>query len=223
MAVVVLLCVVAMVALTLALGGDDDAGAADTPVPGECAAPPVPPAAPQTYDEAPDPAIAEDAVWEATVTTNCGDIVLELDGKKAPQTVASFISLSGDGYYDASPCHRLTTGNIFVLQCGDPTGTGSGNPGYGFGIENAPPDGAYPTGTLAMARGTDPNSNGSQFFIVYDDTMLPTEGGGYSIFGKVTAGLDIVEKIAEQGVADGAGDGAPAKPISILEVSVEKV
>ena len=73
-----------------------------------------------------------------------------------------------------------------------------------------------------MARSDDPNSNGSQFFIVYDDTTLPTDGGGYSIFGKVTEGLDIVDAIAEQGVDGGAGDGAPAQPISILSVSVEK-
>ncbi len=148
--------------------------------------------------------------------------MLELDGELAPQTVASFLMLSEDGYYDDSSCHRLTTEGIFVLQCGDPTGTGSGDPGYSYELENAPPDGNYPTGTLAMARSADPNSNGSQFFIVYDDTQLPVEGGGYSIFGSVQSGLDILNSIAEAGVEGGAGDGAPAQPISILSISVEK-
>jgi len=105
-----------------------------------------------------------------------------------------------------------------VLQCGDPTGQGSGGPGYSYGIENAPKDGNYPRGALAMARTSDPNSNGSQFFIVYKDTSLPTEGGGYSIFGTVTKGLDIVDKIAAEGVAGGGGDGAPAQPVSILSI-----
>ena len=89
------------------------------------------------------------------------------------------------------------------------------------GIENAPADGAYPPGTLAMARTQDPNSNGGQFFIVYDDTTLPVDGGGYSIFGRVTEGLEIVQAVADQGVDGGRGDGAPAQPISILSVDVE--
>ena len=147
--------------------------------------------------------------------------MVELDGEAAPQTVASFRFLSQDGYYDDSPCHRLTTAGIFVLQCGDPTGTGSGGPGYSFGVENAPADGVYPPGTLAMARGQDPNTNGGQFFFVYDKTSLP-DPNGYTIFGTVTEGLDIVERIAQQGVDGGAGDGAPAQPISILDVSVEE-
>ena len=109
-----------------------------------------------------------------------------------------------------------------MLQCGDPTGTGTGGPGYGYGIENAPADGTYPRGTLAMARTQDPNSNGGQFFIVFEETALPVEGGGYSIFGEVVEGMDIVDAIAEAGVAGGAGDGVPAQPISILDVTVEK-
>ena len=83
--------------------------------------------------------------------------------------MASFVALAKSGYWADSPCHRLTTSGIYVLQCGDPTGTGTG-PGYAFGVENAPKDGAYPAGTLAMARTSDPNSNGGQFFIVYKDT-----------------------------------------------------
>ncbi|MEJ7773744.1 MAG: peptidylprolyl isomerase, partial [Nocardioidaceae bacterium] len=146
---------------------------------------------------------------------------VELDGKAAPQTVASFRFLSQDGYFDDSPCHRLTTAGIFVLQCGDPTGTGTGSPGYMFGVENAPVSGTYPPGTLAMARGTDPNTNGGQFFFVYEETSLP-DPNGYTIFGTVTKGLDIVRQVARQGAVDGATDGAPAQPISILDVSVEE-
>ncbi len=196
------------------------AGPSAVAVPG-CEAAPAAPPAPKTLS-LPDKAATEGKTYTATVTTNCGDIVFELDGAKAPQTVASFNALSGEGYFDDSPCHRLTSGGLFVLQCGDPTGSGSGGPGYGFGIENAPADGQYPTGTLAMARTSDPNSNGSQFFIVYKDTQLPTDGGGYSIFGKVTQGLDIVQKVAAAGTdeSNGAGDGKPLAPISILAVAV---
>src|SRR4029078_872499 len=121
-----------------------------------------------------------------------------------------------------SPCHRVTKvadpSPLFVLQCGDPLGgTGSG-PGYSYGIENAPKDGKYPRGSLAMARTTDPNSNADQFFIVYKDTDLSSVPAGYSIFGTVTGGMDIVDRIAAAGVSGGATDGAPAAPISILKV-----
>jgi peptidyl-prolyl cis-trans isomerase B (cyclophilin B) len=170
----------------------------------------------------PDKKTAAGKTFVATVTTNCGVITMELDGTKAPQTVASFLSLAKSGYWVDSPCHRLTTAKdgIFVLQCGDPTGAGSGNPGYGFGVENAPADYTFAPGTLAMARTQDPKSNGGQFFIVYKKTELkdPT---GYSIFGRITSGMDIVDKIAAAGLnpAD-ASSAAPLQPISILKVDV---
>ena len=189
----------------------------------QCEEPPALPTEPRMFgrDDLPAPKSGDPATLSATVETTCGDIVLELAAADAPQTVASFEFLAGEGYWDDSPCHRLTTQGIFVLQCGDPTGTGSGNPGYGYGIENAPPDGLYPPGTLAMARTSDPNSNGGQFFIVYEDTQLPTDGGGYSIFGRVTEGMEIVEGIAAAGAQGGASDGPPAQPVSILSVEVE--
>jgi peptidyl-prolyl cis-trans isomerase B (cyclophilin B) len=172
----------------------------------------------------PDKGVAEGRTYVATVTTNCGDIELTLDGAKAPQAVASFLELAKQSYWLNSPCHRLTTSDALkVLQCGDPTGTGSGTPGYGFAVENAPADGAYPRGTLAMARTSDPKEgNGGQFFIVYGDSSLP-DPDGYSVFGTVTAGLDIVDKIAAAGVAPGGSstdDGFPVAPISILRVAV---
>ncbi len=172
----------------------------------------------------PDASVAEGKTYVATMSTNCGDIELTLDGAAAPQAVASFLQLAEKNYWVDAPCHRLTTSaSLKVLQCGDPTGSGSGDPGYGFGVENAPKDGVYPRGTLAMARTTDPEKgNGGQFFLVYGDSTLP-DPDGYTIFGTVTAGLDIVDKIAAAGVAPGGtspDDGTPAAPISILAVDV---
>ena len=171
-----------------------------------------------TFEPADPPEIEVSGTLTGVISTNCGEVEVELFADLAPTTVASFDFLGTEGYWDGSPCHRLTTQGIFVLQCGDPTGTGRGGPGYTFGIENAPADGSYPRGTLAMARSQDPHSNGGQFFIVYQDTELPVEGGGYSIFGRVTSGMDIVDRVAEQGVDGGGADGPPAAPISILSV-----
>ncbi|HET6627319.1 MAG TPA: peptidylprolyl isomerase [Nocardioidaceae bacterium] len=210
-----------------ATGAPVQSAAPETPDPSApatagCEQPPAPPATPKTFDKVPDKQLARAATWKATVSTNCGDIVFELYGDKAPQTVSSFIFLARHGYWKDSPCHRLVPQGIFVLQCGDPTGTGTGDPGYGYGIENAPADGTYPRGTLAMARTADPNSNGGQFFIVFQDTELPVEGGGYSIFGKVVQGMDIVDMVAQAGVGGTVGPESPAQPISILDVSLQR-
>jgi peptidyl-prolyl cis-trans isomerase B (cyclophilin B) len=158
--------------------------------------------------------------FNATLKTNQGDVVVKMATTKAPCTTNSFRFLASKKYYDGTSCHRLTTENLFVLQCGDPTGTGGGGPGYQFGVENAPKDGMFPAGSIAMARTSDPNTNGSQFFIVYKDTQLPTEGGGYSIFGTVTKGLDVIEKVAKAGVEGGTGDGKPAQPVTIESVQI---
>lgn len=239
LAVIVILA--AVIALPLLLGNGDGTepaaqptNAATTPSSGKtgglaagqklaagCTEPPAPQTKPKTFTDVPNKATAAGKTWVATVKTTCGDLTFELDGTKAPQTVASFLHLAKEGYWAPSPCHRVTSQGIFVLQCGDPTGTGSGGPGYTFGIENAPADGIYPQGSLAMARTQDPNSNGGQFFITYQKSQLPTEGGGYTIFGKVTKGLDIVEKIAANKALDpNPADGTPVSPISILSVSV---
>jgi peptidyl-prolyl cis-trans isomerase B (cyclophilin B) len=155
-----------------------------------------------------------------TFATNCGDIVVALD-KKAPKTVASVAFLASKGFYDNTECHRLTTAasGLFVLQCGDPRGDGSGGPGYAVPDENLPADGQanYPAGTIAMAN-AGPGTGGSQFFIVYEDTTLPAS---YSIFGHVTSGLDIVQEVAKAGVADGSGDGTPAQPVFIESATVQ--
>ena len=187
-----------------------------------CAAPPKLPSDKRT-GTLPNKLTAAGKTFIATVTTNCGVITMELYGTKAPQTVASFLSLAKSDYWADSPCHRLTTAaqGIFVLQCGDPTGTGTGSPGYGFGVENAPADFTFPPGTLAMARSSGPNTNGGQFFIVYKQTVLK-DPIGYSIFGRITSGMDIVDRIAAAGAtpADANQNTAPVQPISILTVDV---
>jgi peptidyl-prolyl cis-trans isomerase B (cyclophilin B) len=166
--------------------------------------------------------VAENRSWQAQMSTSRGDLTLSLDGAAAPQAVASFVSLARQGFFEDTACHRLTVSGIYVLQCGDPTGTGTGGPGYSFGpIENAPDDDEYPPGTLAMARvGGDPTSQGSQFFLVYESSNIPADtSGGYTVFGQVTDGLDVVRSVADGGVADNGV--APASPVTIEKVSVQ--
>lgn len=159
-----------------------------------------------------------------TITTNCGNIVISLLGSKAPITVTSIATLANAGYYNKSLCHRLTTEGIFVLQCGDPTASGSGSPtGWsGYIDENLPKATGinYPAGTVAMAN-SGPKTNGSQFFLVYKDTTL---GPNYTIWGKITKGLDLVQKVGEVGAyqmsgtqAMYAGDGYPIQTVEIVK------
>ena len=152
-----------------------------------------------------------------TVKTTQGTMTFTLNRTAAPCTVASFVSLVSQKYYDNTPCHRLTTSGIYVLQCGDPTGTGEGGPGYTIPDEYKSTD-KFTTGVIAMANTGQPNTGGSQFFIVYKDTSLPPQ---YTIFGTVTAGLDVVTKVAAKGSnnANGAGDGKPNLPITITSMT----
>jgi peptidyl-prolyl cis-trans isomerase B (cyclophilin B) len=153
----------------------------------------------------------------ATLATNQGTIVIKLDAAKAPCTVNSFVYLAGMKYFDSTPCHRLTTAGIFVLQCGDPTGSGGGGPGYQFADENL--NGAvYPAGTVAMAN-AGPGTNGSQFFLVYKDTTLAPN---YTPFGTITGGLAVIQKIAAAGSdnSNGQGDGKPNLPVEITSATV---
>lgn len=174
----------------------------------------------------PSPEVSEFRDWSGTLTLN-EDLPLEitLDGMAAPQAVASFVQLTSDGFFDGTSCHRLTTEGIFVLQCGDPTGTGTGGPDYRFGpVENAPEDDTYPVGTLAMARqGGNGESMGSQFFIVYEESSIPSDAaGGYTVFGQVTGGLDaLIEQVVSAGVEGGAPDGRPAAPATITAITIE--
>ena len=151
--------------------------------------------------------------------TNCGDIEITADAVKAPITVSTLAFLAKGGFYNGTICHRLTTQGLFGLQCGDPTATGGGGPNFTFKDENLPAqaDNNYPAGSVAMAN-SGPNTNGSQFFLVYADTTL---GANYTLWGKITKGLDIVKSIAEYGTADGSGDGAPKATVEIINATVK--
>ena len=163
----------------------------------------------------PPSAIASPAATTATLTTNHGVITLRFNTAAAPCTVNSFAFLASKHYFDATSCHRLTTSGIFVLQCGDPTGTGGGGPGYKFADENL--SGAtYPAGTVAMAN-SGRNTNGSQFFLVYAATTLAPN---YTPFATISGGLDVVKTIAAAGSdnSHGPGDGAPLLPTTIVQL-----
>ena len=157
--------------------------------------------------------------YTLTLSTNCGDIEIAADAKNAPATVSAIGFLANAKYFDNTLCHRLTTSGIFVLQCGDPTASGSGGPGFTFPDENLPDASGvnYPKGTVAMAN-SGPNTNGSQFFLVYADTIL---GPNYTIWGEITKGLDILENIAAAGTSDGGPDGAPKNPVEIRSAKLQ--
>ncbi|MGW0158525.1 peptidylprolyl isomerase [Mycobacterium sp. NPDC003323] len=170
------------------------------------------------------------ATVESEITTDNGIIGILLNNGQAPCTVNNFASLAAQGYFDGTSCHRLTTSaDLRVLQCGDPAGTGTGGPGYQFPNEYPTnqfrlTDPAirtptlYPRGTLAMAN-AGPGTNGSQFFLVYEDSQLPPT---YTVFGTIDAsGLDVLDQIAAGGVADGSDDGEPATPVTIDSVLVQ--
>ena len=170
------------------------------------------------------------ASYTAKFTTNRGVIRLKLDNA-APCTVNSFVSLADQSYFNNTHCHRLVTTGIYVLQCGDPTGTGEGGPGYVFNSENlsslkqVTADGTkealYPAGSVAMANTGEPDSNGSQFFFVYKNTDLPAS---YTPFGTITSGLSIIRKVAKAGSdnSNGTGDGHPKEKVQIDSVTITK-
>jgi peptidyl-prolyl cis-trans isomerase B (cyclophilin B) len=166
----------------------------------------------------------------ASMVTNQGNIGLQLDNAKSPCTVNSFASLAQQGFFNDTPCHRLTTsGGLAVLQCGDPTGKGTGGPGYQFDNEyptsQFQPDDpklgqpvVYPRGTLAMAN-AGPGTNGSQFFLVYKDSQLPPN---YTVFGTIDqTGLATLDKIAAAGTADGSPDGKPKNDVQVKSIQLD--
>ena len=151
-----------------------------------------------------------------TLVTNCGEIDILLESNLAPTTSTSLITLFRANFYDNSLCHRLTTSGIYVIQCGDPTSTGSGGTRWQFKDENLPINGVnnYPAGTVGMAN-SGPNTNSSQFFFSYkDSTIAPA----YSIWGHIISGMEILEYVAKNGVAGGSSDGKPAISLSINSV-----
>lgn len=168
------------------------------------------------YAAAPAMKIDPAKTYTAVLKTNKGDITVELFPQDAPVTVNSFVCLADDGYFTDTPFHRIVKG--FVIQGGDPTGTGMGGPGYKF--DDEPVSREYERGTLAMAN-AGPNTNGSQFFIVLDNLQgkLPKN---YTIFGKVTEGLDVVDAIANTPTSVGrSGEkSTPNEPITLESVTV---
>lgn len=165
----------------------------------------------------PDAALSQCKDWDGTIKINNKDLKIKLWGEKAPQAVANFIDLDSLAFFTDMPCHRLVTSGIYVLQCGDPNGNGTGGPGYSFGpLENTPTAKAgqsptYKKGWLAMARSSnDATSQGSQFFIVYKDSEIPSDAaGGYTVFGEVTSGLETLDNVIAGGVTGGGTDGKP--------------
>ena len=166
----------------------------------------------------PNAGITESNKATISFTTNQGEIVIETTPSLAPLTVNAIAALAQKNYFDKTICHRLTTEGIFVLQCGDPTGTGTGGPGFNIPDENLPEavENNYPAGTVAMAN-AGPGTSGSQFFLVYQDTTL---GPDYTIWGSITSGLDILQTIASAGVVDGGADGTPATGVTIESTKV---
>ena len=155
-----------------------------------------------------------------TLRTNCGDVVIALD-PKAPFTITQITALAKAGYYNKTLCHREAVTGFEMLQCGDPTAQGAGGPGFTYGDENLPIGKTltYPEGTVAMANTGQPASNGSQFFLVFGDS--PVLGPSYTIWGKITKGLDILKFIASKGVTDPSGIGTPKIKVAIESTIVK--
>ena len=213
-----------LAALTLALaacGEDEDSGQAESggaaqarqeTETGGCEDVRQPAAKPDGGAERPKRTLAAGKVYEVVLATSCGEITLRLDQKTSPKTAASFASLVEAGFYDGTVFHRIVPG--FVIQGGDPTGTGTGGPGYST-QDVPPPDTAYVRGVVAMAKtaAEAPGTAGSQFYIVTaPDAGLPPE---YAVLGKVVGGQEVVDAIGELGDPASGGAGTPLQPVVI--------
>ncbi len=224
-AVVAALLVVGLVAWVRSTGSGRaaTAGATGTPPPSASALPatctwrPAPPQGGQRVARPPTKPETRGTSTATITLEGLGTVELQLDAARAPCAVTSFRHLASTGYFDSTACHRLSTSqSLRVLQCGDPSGTGQGGPGYSFADESIA-GAKYPAGTVAMAN-SGPDTNGSQFFIVYGDSQLQPN---YTVLGTVTKGLDVVAKVAAKGVQGGGTDGKPVQPVVIQRVSVD--
>ncbi|MFF0448725.1 peptidylprolyl isomerase [Streptomyces sp. NPDC004609] len=224
-AVAVVLAAGAAAYASIGLSDDGDTGSGSAGDTAAQSAAPTP-----SESKVPEPALSIDAKapYTMTLTTGQGAVGIAMEASKTPRTVNSFKALADKGYFNGTKCHRLTTEGIFVLQCGDPKGDGTGGPGYTIPDENlsalgkAGADGkvTYPAGTVAMANTGQPDSGGSQFFLVYKETRLPPS---YTVFGKMdAAGLKAVQDVAKAGVTGGTGDGAPKTAVTIRKATVTK-
>lgn len=208
----------------------DEASASPTKQPDPCEKPAGGKVKPLSFKKEPALTIDKSADYTMKLDTTCGGIDLNLSAAKAPHTVNSFNFLVNKGYLDHTKCHRLTAGGIYVLQCGDPKGTGEGGPGYSIPDENLKDKSlkgnVYPAGTVAMANQYNAqekkgrNTGGSQFFLVYQDSQLPPD---YTPFGTISdSGMKVLKKIAEAGESTGQGDGAPNATVVIDKATVSK-
>lgn len=218
-----------------------DASPSTSAAPVNCEKPKTVQTQAKQYPNGPEGIVLADATLGLKIESNCGPFEIQFDAKGAPKNTEAMIFLANtgapifkepgndksevlqvQGYFDDTPCHRLTTEGIFVLQCGDPTGTGSGSPGFTTADEGLPPDlkegengtVIYPRGTVAMAN-SGPNTNGSQIFIVYKDSPLSPD---YVVLGTISKGLEVIDTVAKAGVAGGGADGKPAEQIVLTKV-----
>jgi cyclophilin family peptidyl-prolyl cis-trans isomerase len=169
----------------------------------------------KTWTQPPTMEIDPNQRYTADIKTSAGDITIELLLQEAPQTVNNFVFLARQGFYDGVVFHRTING--FMIQTGDPTGTGRGGPGYRF--DDEPVRRRYTAGTVAMAN-AGPNTNGSQFFIVHGkDVGLPPN---YTIFGTVTSGMDVVDTIATAPTKPGGEGSTPVKPAQIESITISE-
>jgi peptidyl-prolyl cis-trans isomerase B (cyclophilin B) len=217
-AVLSILALVALLGLTACGGDDDDDGATTTSSADEpCEQATLPEPKQVELDPPPKKPSADDLT--AVVDTSCGTFEIALDTKGNPRTAASFEYLAENGVFDGTPWHRIVPG--FVIQGGDPQGTGSGGPGYS--VDEPPPaDAAYTRGVVAMAKteAEPPGRSGSQFFVVTaGDAGLPAQ---YAIAGEVTSGFDVVKTIEGFGDPSSGGTGTPLEPVLINSVTIEK-
>ncbi|MET7439875.1 peptidylprolyl isomerase [Streptomyces sp. NPDC004082] len=212
-------------------GKKTNAGAEVTPspstpskAPDPCEKPAAGKVAKLSWKKEPAVTIDKSAAYTMKLATTCGDIDVDLKTAAAPHTVNSFGFLAGKGFFDHTKCHRLVTNGIYVLQCGDPQGTGGGGPGYTIPDENLKDkslkSGVYPAGTVAMANTGQKHTGGSQFFLVYQDSKLPPT---YTPFGTISkSGMTVLKKIAAAGESTGQGDGAPNATVVINKLTVSK-
>jgi peptidyl-prolyl cis-trans isomerase B (cyclophilin B) len=200
---------------------------ATSKAPDPCAKPTAGKIKTATWKKEPTVTIDKSATYTMKLATTCGDIDIALKTSAAPHTVNSFNFLAGKGFFDHTKCHRLTTSGIYVLQCGDPTGAGTGGPGYTIPDENLKDTslkgGTYPAGTVAMANTGQKHTGGSQFFLVYKNSTLPAS---YTPFGTISAsGMKVLNKIAAAGAqaADPTtGNTAPNATVVINKATVTK-
>ena len=206
----------ALLALVTGCGGGSDGGSTDTTTTatGSCESVDAPDPRDPGKHEAPTELLDSSKTYSLVFETSCGSFTVALDLKSAPKTSASLVALAEDGYFDDTLFHRVVPG--FVIQGGDPTQSGGGGPGYST-VDVPPSDATYTKGTVAMAKGETepPGTSGSQFFVVTgEDAGLTPD---YAIVGKVTDGMDTVERIGALGV----GDGPPSQPVVIERVTVD--